>query len=138
MLVQDVGCRSLRVADNVFGLGEVGDLTHQIRLELLMFNKLQKMKEDNQPPFSQTDVISSCDCLIGFISAEKVSKSTIDYEVKSISNMMPKYKEYNMLKGEPLTPKQIVDNRRGYLSRFAYCPYCGEKLNWKQLLSNCL
>ena len=97
-----------------------------------MTNKAQK------PHYCKTDVISSCDCLIGFISGEKVSKSTIDYEVKSISNMMPKYKEYNMLKGEPLTPKQIVDNRRGYLSRFAYCPYCGEKLNWKQLLSNCI
>jgi len=90
------------------------------------------------PAIRKTDVISSCDCLIGFISGDKVSKSTIEYEVKSISNMMPKYKEYNMLKGEPLTPKQIVDNRRGYLSRFAYCPYCGEKLNWKRLLSNCL
>lgn len=97
-----------------------------------MTNKVQK------PHYCKADVISSCDCLIGFISGEKVSKSTIDYEVKSISNMMPKYKEYNMMKGEPLTPKQIVDNRRGYLSRFAYCPYCGEKLNWNQLLSNCL
>ena len=94
--------------------------------------------EAESPAFLVGAVISSCDCLIGFISGEKVSKSTIDYEVKSISNMMPKYKEYNMLKGEPLTPKQIVDNRRGYLSRFAYCPYCGDKLNWNQLLSNCL
>ena len=78
--------------------------------------------------------MDKCDCLIGFISGEKVSKSTIDYEVKSISNMMLKYKEYNMLKGEPLTPKQIVDNRRGYLSRFAYCPYCGGKIGWEQIL----
>ena len=98
----------------------------------------QKTDETLNPALRKTAVISSCDCLIGFISGDKVSKSTIEYEVKSISNMMPKYKEYNMLKGEPLTPKQIVDNRRGYLSRFAYCPYCGEKINWKQLLSNCL
>lgn len=96
------------------------------------------MNEELNQPSCLGAVISSCDCLIGFISGDKVSKSTIEYEVKSISNMMLKYKEYNMLKGEPLTPKQIVDNRRGYLSRFAYCPYCGEKLNWKQLLSNCL
>ena len=103
-----------------------------------MSNKEQMLNTPQMPCFCKNPVISSCDCLIGFISGEKVSKSTIDYEVKSISNMMPKYKEYNMLKGEPLTPKQIVDNRRGYLSRFAYCPYCGEKLNWKQLLSNCI
>ena len=83
-------------------------------------------------------VISSCDCFIGFLSSEKVNKSTIDFEVNSIYNMMPKYKEYNMLKGEPLTPKEIVDNRRGYLSRFIFCPYCGQNINWKQVLSNCL
>ena len=98
----------------------------------------QKINKPQNHALRKTAVISSCDCLIGFISGDKVSKSTIEYKVKSIFNMMPKYKEYNMLKGEPLTQKQIVDNRRGYLSRFAYCPYCGEKLNWKQLLSNYL
>ena len=86
----------------------------------------------------KTAVISSCDCLIGFLSGERVSKSDIDYEVKRISDIQPKFKEYGLLNGEPLSPKQIVDNRRGYLSRFAYCPYCGEKINWKQVLSNCL
>ena len=96
------------------------------------------MNEELNQPSCLGAVISSCDCLVGFICGERVSKSEIDFEVKSISNMQPKYKEYGMLKGEPLTPKQIVDNRRGYLSRFAYCPYCGEKVNWKQVLSNCL
>ncbi len=32
----------------------------------------------------------------------------------------------------------VFGNRKGYLSRFVYCPYCGEKVNWKQVLSNCL
>ena len=94
------------------------------------------------PTSSQTiakpTVICSCDCLIGFLSGDKINKSTIDFEVQSISKMMPKYKEYNMLKGEPLCPKEITDNRRGYLSRFKFCPYCGEKINWKQVLSNCI
>jgi hypothetical protein len=97
-----------------------------------MTNKAQK------PHYCKTDVISSCDCLVGFLSGERVSKSDIDYEVKRISDIQPKFKEYGLLNGEPLSQKQIVDNRRGYLSRFAYCPYCGDKLNWKQLLSNCL
>ena len=83
-------------------------------------------------------VICSCDCLVGFLSGEKINKSTIDFEVQSIYKMMPKYKEYNMLKGEPLSQKEITDNRRGYLSRFKFCPYCGEKINWKQVLSNCI
>lgn len=94
--------------------------------------------EAQNPAFLVGDVISRCDCLVGFISGERVSKSTIDYEVTSIFNMMPKYQEYGMLKGKPLTKKEIVDNRRGHLSRFVYCPYCGDKVNWKQVLSNCL
>ena len=97
-----------------------------------MTNKAQK------PALLKAPVISSCDCLVGVISGETVSKSTIDYEVTSIFNMMPQYQEYGMLKGKPLTKKEIVDNRRGYLSRFTYCPYCGKKVNWKQVLSNYL
>lgn len=73
-----------------------------------------------------------------YFCGEKVSKSNIEFEVKSISEMQPEYKKYGMLKGEPLTPKQIVDNRRGYLSRFIFCPYCGNKINWKKVLFNCL
>jgi translation initiation factor 2 beta subunit (eIF-2beta)/eIF-5 len=95
-------------------------------------------KQAPKKALRKTDVISSCDCLVGFLSGEKVSKSDIDYEVKRISDIQPKFKEYGLLNGEPLSPKQIVDNRRGYLSRFVYCPYCGEKVNWKQVLSNCL
>ena len=83
-------------------------------------------------------VISSCDCFVGFVSGEKVNKSNIEFEVKSISKMQPEYKKYGMLKGEPLTPKQIVDNRRGYLTRFIYCPYCGNKIDWNQILLNLL
>ena len=84
------------------------------------------------------DVISSCDCLVGFLSGEKVNKSTIDYEVERIVNIQPTFKKYGLLNGEPQTKSQIVDGRKGYLSRFVYCPYCGEKLNWKGILSNCL
>jgi hypothetical protein len=98
----------------------------------------ENLNEPEKPQLNIGAVISSCDCLVGFISGEKVNKSTIDYEVTSIFNMMPKYQKYGMLKGKPLTKKEIVDNRRGYLSRFVYCPYCGEKVNWKQVLSNCL
>lgn len=98
----------------------------------------QKLNNEPNSALHKADVISSCDCFVGFLSGERVSKSNIDYEVKFISDMQPKLKEYGLLNGEPLSPKQIVDNRRGYLSRFVYCPYCGEKINWKQVLNNCL
>jgi hypothetical protein len=105
---------------------------------IAILNKLTKIDKPLNPALRKAAVISSCDCLVGFLSGVKVSKSDIDYEVKRISDIQPKFKEYGLLNGEPLSPKQIVDNRRGYLSRFAYCPYCGEKINWKQVVSNCL
>lgn len=101
----------------------------------------KKEKTQNRPNNSalhKTDVISSCDCFVGFLSGEKVNKSTIDYEVERIVNIQPIFKKYGLLNGEPQTKSQIVDGRKGCLSRFVYCPYCGEKLNWKQILSNCL
>ena len=87
---------------------------------------------------SKSDKSSSpkeCDCFIGFISGESVTKSTIWKEAKSLSNLQPIFKECGLMKSQPLSPKQILDNRRGYLSRFGYCPYCGEKVDWKKILS---
>ena len=103
-----------------------------------MTKKAENLNTPPKPSLDIAGVISSCNCFVGFVCGEKVNKSTIEFEVKSISKMQPEYKKYGMLKGEPQTPKQIVDNRRGYLSRFVYCPYCGTKINWKQVLSNCL
>ena len=80
----------------------------------------------------------NCDCLIGFLSGEQVYKTTINSEVEKIVNLQPVFKKYKLLNGEPQSKKQIVDGRKGYLSRFTYCPYCGEKINWKNILNNCL
>ena len=97
----------------------------------------QNNNKPQNPALRKTAVISSCDCFVGFLSGEKVNKSTIDYEVERIVNIQPTFKKYGLLNGEPQTKSQIVDGRKGYLSRFVYCPYCGEKVNWKQVLSNC-
>ena len=78
-----------------------------------------------------------CDCLVGFIWGKKVNKSNFDYEIESIVNIQPTYKKHGLLNGEPQSKKQIVDGRKGYLSRFIYCPYCGKKINWEQVLNNC-
>ena len=78
----------------------------------------------------------SCDCFIGFICGEKVSKSTIDYEVEQIVNIQPTFKKYGLLNGEPQTKNQIIDGRKGCLSRFSYCPYCGDKIDWKLIFKN--
>jgi hypothetical protein len=76
----------------------------------------------------------NCDCLIGFLSGAQVNKSNIYLNACDIAKSQQSLKKYGLLKKEPLTEKEIVDGRKGYLSRFIYCPYCGEKINWKFML----
>lgn len=76
-----------------------------------------------------------CDCFIGELSGDKVTKSTLENEVGEIVRMQPQFQKYGLLKGEPQTKKQIVDGRSGYLHRFIYCPYCGEKISWKKIIN---
>lgn len=82
--------------------------------------------------------IEYCDCLIGFLCGKKINMSTIYYEVLNVVDAQLVLKKHGLLKGEPLIKNQIVDNRKGYLSRFIFCPYCGEKINWKQIISSLL
>lgn len=77
----------------------------------------------------------ACDCFIGTLPGDFVKKSTLDFQIASKHNFQNQLKSMNMLKGQPLTPKQLADSRRGYLTRFKYGPFCGEKINWKQLIS---
>ena len=91
---------------------------------------------ENSQPHLQ-NVSNCCDCFIGFLSGEQVRKSDIKMQVDDIVKLQPELKKYGMLDGEPQNAKQIVDGRKGYLSRFSYCPYCGEKIGWKTVLNSC-
>ena len=82
-------------------------------------------------------VSNFCDCFIGFLSGEEVRKSELKRMVNDIVELQPQLKKYGILNGEPNTAKQIVDGRKGYLSRFSYCPYCGNNIDWKTVLSSC-
>lgn len=76
-----------------------------------------------------------CDCFIGFLSGEEVRISSLKWQLNNIVGMQPVLKKHGLLKGEPQTAKQIVDNRKGYLSRFKHCPYCGEIIDWKSVIN---
>lgn len=76
---------------------------------------------------------SECDCLLGFISGDKIYKSNLDYELERTSNVQSNLYEMGLLKGKPLNAKEILDNRRGYIQRFNFCPYCADKINWKSI-----
>lgn len=79
---------------------------------------------------------TECDCLLGFISGDKIYKSNLDYELEKTVNVQSNFYDMGLLKGKSLKPKDILDNRRGYISRFTFCPHCGEKINWKNI-TNC-
>ncbi len=74
-----------------------------------------------------------CDCLLGFLSDEKIYKSNIDWKLQEIVTTQSNLQDLGFLKGKPLNAKEILDNRRGYISRFNFCPYCAEKINWKSI-----
>lgn len=76
---------------------------------------------------------ASCDCFIGFLTGEQIRKSDINRQLEDIVKLQPQLKQYGLLNGEPQSKKQLVDGRKGFLSRFSYCPYCGEKINWKNI-----
>ena len=78
-----------------------------------------------------------CDCFIGFLCGEQINLSNLKDQIIDILNVEPLLYQYNLTNQKPLTTiKEIVDNRRGYLSRFIYCPYCGQKLEWKKIIKN--
>ena len=85
---------------------------------------------------ADSKTINSCDHLIGFVSGEKVNISTLNYELNRITATQTSFKKYKLTDKEPLQPKDLVDNRRGYLYRFKFCPYCGIEINWKLIIKN--
>jgi hypothetical protein len=88
----------------------------------------------NKKNIKESD-ISSCNCFIGFLSGENLYIDDFYVEVNKLSKDLILYKKHGLTKREPLSPKQLVDNRRGYLSRFNFCPYCGKEINWKELIN---
>lgn len=79
----------------------------------------------------------SCDCYIGKMNNEFLLISTIQYELEKTSRLQKVYKNSNLFKDQKtLTPLELVDNRKGYVSRFVFCPYCGTKVDWKTIVNN--
>ena len=74
--------------------------------------------------------MKECDCRIGTLCGDAITKESIIKEAKSIA------RETNYHRSVALTAKQVCDNRRGYLSRFNYCPYCGEEIDWKYIIKS--
>jgi len=96
---------------------------------------MPKLKTDTQLP--QTIVSGGCDCYIGNMNNTYLFLSTIKEEIEQTSYMQKVYKDSGIFKDQrALTPLQIIDNRKGYVSRFIFCPYCGTKVDWKRIVDN--
>jgi len=79
--------------------------------------------------------MKSCNHLLGSLCNEDVYFDDIFDKVKELIESQKIFAKYSFMNGNPDSPKQIVDGRKGYLSRFNYCPHCGEKIDWKGILT---
>ena len=82
--------------------------------------------------------MDKCNCFLGHFNGDPIYKNNIKESVHELVELQPQFKKYDLLKSEPQTAKQLVDGRKGHLFRFSYCPYCGEKFNWKQIIDEIL
>jgi hypothetical protein len=80
--------------------------------------------------------MSDCDCIIGEQNDHKLKISDYKIYLLQSSQIQKSLFDWGMLKHKPLSPRELADNRRGYVHRYNYCPYCGKKHNWKQLLKD--
>jgi len=78
--------------------------------------------------------MSDCDCIIGTYEHRETLRMSEYVEILNhLSKVQAHFHEMGIRNHKPLSAVEIADNRRGYVHRFNYCPYCGVKHDWKQL-----
>jgi translation initiation factor 2 beta subunit (eIF-2beta)/eIF-5 len=78
--------------------------------------------------------MSDCFCIIGTYERDIPLRLSEYVEIiNDMAKVQRNFAEMGLLRSQPLTSKEISDNRRGYIHRYNYCPYCGVKHDWKQL-----
>ena len=79
--------------------------------------------------------MSDCFCVIGTYERNEPLRLSEYVEIlKDMAKVQRNFADMGLLRGEPLTAREMADNRRGYIHRYNYCPYCGAKHDWKQLI----
>lgn len=81
----------------------------------------------------EISVKKTCDCVIGRMGDDLIQDSGLLCALDETIVHMVALKKHNFIKGEVLTRSQLIDNRRGYFTRFNYCPYCGIEIDWKEV-----
>ena len=80
-----------------------------------------------------------CDHTVAMQGDTLFTQSEIGERVKNEAYSWTSHsKTMASLKGEPdkaetFEPLHFLDRRRGYMTLFNNCPFCGEKINWKAI-----
>ena len=81
-----------------------------------------------------------CDHTVGYLHdwvCQSELKAKLDSEAygwSSHSKTMNSLTRNNeRLLREDYKPKEFLDRRKNYMTMFNYCPYCGEKIDWKEI-----
>ena len=83
-----------------------------------------------------------CNCFIGIVSSYNndgynyIYLNDYKYQLIEITNTSNNINKV-LHDGEiTLKPLDFLDKRKGYSRLFNYCPYCGEKINYKLIKEN--
>lgn len=81
------------------------------------------------------------ECVIGVLyDYDNTRVITFDELKEEVEAGITKYEYAKQYMAEPPLPKllsEYLDRRKSTgLERFAYCPYCGKKIDWKGLRGN--
>lgn len=81
--------------------------------------------------------MGNCNHVIGYwhsaIGTDFLSIADIHVEIEQASkNSMRMNKDFPDL-FEAIDKKDYIDGRKGLITKFQYCPYCGEEINWKSI-----
>lgn len=77
----------------------------------------------------------NCNCLLGHLNDYDyipLRKNTIADELKSYSESVNRMVDIGFSK-ERVKSKDYLDKRHNMSEMFNYCPYCGEKIDWKKI-----
>lgn len=75
-----------------------------------------------------------CNCEIGYTGEMSLFldnyEQVITEEVK-VANSMLKMGLSSLKK--PISEKEFIDGRRGFVGRYNFCHWCGKKIDWKDI-----
>jgi len=79
----------------------------------------------------------NCDHTVGYMH-EFIVLSELSEKIKSEAYGWNKHAKTMAALGskgykDDYNPIDFLDGRRGYMTMFKHCPYCGYKINWKEI-----